>query len=373
MSKKIKVPAAIGVAAVWFGGHAGGGFATGNQENNFFVQYGWTSAWVPLIAMGLLGIAFYYGIEFARANKTYDYKSFVNKLYAPYEKIFANLFDILYLYTVVVATGGAIAGAASLIQQSIGVPYGLAVILTGAILLVFTVFGAGLVRDASTGMSVFLVGSLLIITILGIRLGADNLSLVLATKPTTAGFGKILLNGLLYASFQSMLIGPMVSVADTLQTKKEAIGSAAVGIIVNGVILLLICLTLLGFYPGIIKETLPVYAITGKLGQSWLFVLYSLILFFALISTGVGFVFGGVKRFEETWAWGSLQARRIFLSMVFLVISAGVSLFGLSAIVSKGYGSLGYICIFLNLIPLLFVAPYKIKLAKQAKASDPAV
>ena len=31
----------IEVAAVWFGTHAGGGFATGNQTKNFFVVGGW--------------------------------------------------------------------------------------------------------------------------------------------------------------------------------------------------------------------------------------------------------------------------------------------------------------------------------------------
>jgi len=29
---RIALPAAVGVAAVWFGSHAGGGFATGRQE-----------------------------------------------------------------------------------------------------------------------------------------------------------------------------------------------------------------------------------------------------------------------------------------------------------------------------------------------------
>ena len=33
----------IEVAAVWFGTHAGGGFATGNQTKNFFVVGGKTA------------------------------------------------------------------------------------------------------------------------------------------------------------------------------------------------------------------------------------------------------------------------------------------------------------------------------------------
>ena len=35
--------AAFSVGAVLFSAHAGGGFATGNQVVNYFVQYGWTT------------------------------------------------------------------------------------------------------------------------------------------------------------------------------------------------------------------------------------------------------------------------------------------------------------------------------------------
>lgn len=31
----------FGVVSVWFGAHAGGGFASGSQTMNFFVKYGW--------------------------------------------------------------------------------------------------------------------------------------------------------------------------------------------------------------------------------------------------------------------------------------------------------------------------------------------
>ena len=32
---------AFSVASVWFGTHVGGGFATGNQAIQYYVQYGW--------------------------------------------------------------------------------------------------------------------------------------------------------------------------------------------------------------------------------------------------------------------------------------------------------------------------------------------
>jgi uncharacterized membrane protein YkvI len=370
--KMIALPAAIGVAAVWFGSHAGGGFATGRQEVEFFVQFGWHSIWIGMLSMLIMGTAIFFGLELARTHKTYDYKSFFKKLYAPYEIVFANLWDLLYLYATLLGAAVAIAGASDLIHQSLHIPYGIAVILIGSILLLFTIFGAGLVRNASAAMSAFIIGALLIVTILGIKLGAANLGNVIKQKATTAGFDKILWKALLYGAFQSVLIAPIVSVSETLKTRKHTFQAAFYGFFINGSMLTLVCIMLLSFYPTVIKENLPVYFVTNQMGHQWLFVLYSLILFFALISTGVGLIFGVVKRFETTWTketaiFKNVRIKRITICITCLLISAGISLFGLTAIVAKGYGSLGLFALFLNIIPLLIIAPIKIRKARAAK------
>ena len=370
--KKVVLPAAIGVAAVWFGSHAGAGFATGRQEVEFFVRFGWHSLWIGMLAMLILGTAIFFGMELARLNKTHDYKSFFKKLYAPYDMVFANLWDLLYLYGTLLGAAVAIAGASDLLRQALHIPYGIAVIIIGGTLLLFTIFGAGLVRSASTVMAAFIVGSLIIVTFLGIKMGTGNLGLVVSQKITTAGFGKIFWMALLYGSFQSILIAPIVSVSEPLRTRKSSFMAAFYGFLVNGAMLTLVCIMLLSFYPAIIKENLPVYFVATQLGHKWLLVLYSLILFFALISTGVGLIFGVVKRFEASWTkenriFKTVRIKRITICTTCLLISAGISLFGLTAIVAKGYGSLGYAALFLNIIPLLIIAPIKIRKARKEK------
>lgn len=372
MKKKVILPAAAGVAAVWFGSHAGGGFATGRQEVNFFVQFGWHSVWIGMLSMLIMGTAVFFGLELARVHNVHDYKGLFKKLYAPLDIVFANLWDLLFLYATLLGVAVAIAGASDLLRQALHIPYGIAVVLIGSILLVFTIFGAGLVRSASAVMSAFIIGSLLIVTILGIRMGTANLGKVVSENTTTAGFGKILWMALLYGAFQSVLIAPIVSVSDTLKTRKSNFLAALFGFLVNGTVLTLVCIMLLSFFPAVNKEILPVYFVTGQLGQPWLFVLYSLILFFALISTGVGLIFAVVKRFETVWTkeagiFKGLRIKRIFICLVCLSVSAGISLFGLTAIVAKGYGSLGLIAVFLNIIPLLVIAPIKIRKARAAR------
>jgi uncharacterized membrane protein YkvI len=323
-----------------------------------------------MLSMLILGVAVYFGLELSRTYKTYDYKSFFKKLFEPYDKIFVNLWDAFYIYAAVLAIAVAIAGSSGLICQLFRIPYGIAVISIGLVLLIFTIFGSGLVRNASTFMSIFIIIALFIVSILGIKSGLNNLGRVVCEQTTSAGFGKIFWMAFLYGSFQSVLIAPIISVSERLQTRNDAFQAALYGFLVNGTMLLLVCITLLGFFPAVVKEDLPVYFVANRLGHSWLFILYSSVLFFALISTGVGMMYGVVKRFEVTWNQGSgifkkVVTRRMAICLTFLLLSAGISLFGLTAIVAKGYGSLGIIAIVLNIIPLLLIAPIKISRANR--------
>ena len=47
-TKKASFATLFSVASVWFGSHAGGGFATGNQATQYYVQYGW---FAPIFAV----------------------------------------------------------------------------------------------------------------------------------------------------------------------------------------------------------------------------------------------------------------------------------------------------------------------------------
>ncbi len=373
--KKILLPSAFGVAAVWFGSHAGAGFATGRQEVNFFVQFGWNSIWIGLFSMSIMAIVLYLGMDLARIYKVNDYKNFFNKFYHPYQKIFANLWDILYIYATLLGASVAIAGAADLIDRPLNIPYPLAVVLISAILLIFTIFGSGLVRKASVFMSLFIIISLLIITFLGIRSGAGNLENIVSRKITTAGIGHIFWMALLYGAFQSVIIAPVISVSENLKTRKSCFQAAFFGFLLNGVMLVLVCIMLLGFFPEINKESLPVYFVTTKLNIPSLYFLYSFILFFALISTGVNLIFGVVKRFEVSWKNGSgifqiVKIKRAAVSIMIIAFATGISMFGLTAIVAKGYGSLGFFAIFLNIIPILILAPLKIRRARKLKTQS---
>lgn len=356
----------LSMGAVWFATHCGGGFATGNQEVNFYVKFGWYSVFLPIIAMILLGWGHRNALVLAKDHKAYNYKAYANVLYHPYEKQFGIIFEFGNLMLIACAVSTAIAGAGSLLQSTMGLNYGIGITSVGFITLLLTIFGGGLIIKALNFKTYFLIPTLGLLAYLGIEAGALQWQNFIATRETFGtGFGEAVWLMLIYVGFQSFTAMPMLSAAQNIKTTKECNWFMFFGTLFNGVFLLLVCLMLLGFAPGSVKQTLPVYYVTTHLGIDWLKVLYSLILFVALLGSGVALTFAAVARFESVikpeGMFESLRVRRIFVSFVTIAICTGISIFGLTNIVVKGYGSVGYIGLFFVLIPEIVVGTIKIR------------
>jgi uncharacterized membrane protein YkvI len=375
-AKSAGMATAFGMAAVWFGTHCGGGFATGNQEVNFYVKYGWYAIPLGLVAMLLLGYIHRNALIFAKDNHTYDYKSYANALFYPYEKIFSPIFELGYIMLILCGVSAAIAGASALFSSIVGIPYGLSIVIIGSILLVMTIFGAQLIINASRYMTYFLIVAVGSVTILGISAGWVNFSQIISTQETFGmSFSAAAWKALVYVGFQAFTVLPIISCAQNVKTTEECNQFFGIGFTINAIMLLLVCTMLLGFTPDVLQETLPVHFVATNLGYSWMQILYSVILFFALISTGVTFVFSSVARFEKLWSSGtgifeSLRARRIAISVITMAICTSISIFGLTNIVVKGYGSVGYLGIAIVIIPGIFVAGHKNKKAAQQREID---
>lgn len=359
------------VAAVWFGAHVGGGFATGSQEVNFFVRYGWMTLFLPIISVLFLGLSYRESLIMARNHKTYNYRSWAVKMYEPYDKVFATLFELCYLVIVLLGTGGTIAGSAALMQEW-GLPYGAGVILTGAMYYILTIFGASLIRKASSFLTVIIFVVLTILCITGITANFDNLVNIVSTRYQPVPIGKSLYMALKYAGFQSVVIAIILSASDTLKSDRDINWTIIWGVLMNGAMLMMACLMLMAWMPEVQEETLPVLYICKALNKPWLYIAYSVVLFAAFVTTGISCIFGAVARFENTFQTPKeITKRRGIISLLAMILSMGVSLFGLTKIVQIGYGYLGVVGIFAVIIPCIVVGRIKnVKFAKQNKNVD---
>ncbi|MCD8008433.1 MAG: hypothetical protein LUF68_05805, partial [Clostridiales bacterium] len=90
---KSRMPLAMGIAFVAFTTQFGGGFASGAQIKQYFINYGIWCLILPVLSQGLYALFFWYGMRYAYKHKTYDYRSFSDSLYGKTRPVMSNLFE----------------------------------------------------------------------------------------------------------------------------------------------------------------------------------------------------------------------------------------------------------------------------------------
>ena len=162
-----RMAAVFSVAAVLFSWHAGGGFATGNQANQYFLVSGKLGLVSALLALLLLTMTVRQAIVMYNSRGLGSYKELLETLYHPLDKL-ELVFEIYYYIMVLMCVSSCIAGAATLLGDALGVSYGLGIVLIGALLLVLSMFGAGVLRKVSSVLSLLILICAVLIFIVGI-------------------------------------------------------------------------------------------------------------------------------------------------------------------------------------------------------------
>ena len=355
---------ALGLSGTWFGLHCGAGFCTGAQVVLYYSQYGAWALLTPIIAGFFMALYAYHLWNFSRVFKTYTYRETYNKLFEPYDKIFATIHEICYFIILVMAMSGVLSGAASLFQELFGVNYVLGSLLISLIIFLLTIFGAKFLFRAASVLSIILIASLLVVNFTGIIKAGGRIAEVITNWETSVPFTKALWPAFVYAMFQSAVMCGTVSVADGLKTEKDARAAGILGFVLNGGIMWIVAIMLLGFYPGVVGQTLPILGvIQNDLNSPILMLPYNTALFLAFVTTGISLVFSIVARFER---YGEniipkIETRRKVLSIIVIAVCFAISLFGLLAIIGKGYSAIGYVAIPFIYLPTIIIGPMKIK------------
>jgi uncharacterized membrane protein YkvI len=362
MSKKSVISAALAVAFVWFTTHFGGGFASGRQVVEFYVNYGWYAIFTPIIAVTLMAIVYYYAWEFTVIHKTYDYRNWANQFYKPFEKVLAPVYEIIFNLILLTATAVAFATGGATIQETLGTPYIVNTIVIAVFIFFLTIYGADVIRKASSLMAVFIIAGLVIIYGSNIIARLPQIIEVIKSAPSPHGFGTALWKAIVYAGFQVTLIGAFIAVSDVLKDRKEAMKATIYGFIINCGLLLLASAVLISFYPKILQEKVPVlYVIRNGVGSGWMEFIISLLILLGVVSTGVNLIYGGAKRIMMLWPGDSKQqhTRNIIASGIYVIITWAIALFGLIPLIAKGYGYIGYVSIFAIIIPVVYFGLFK--------------
>lgn len=369
MKKKlVSMSPAMSIAFVLFASHAGGGFATGNQANTYFVKLGWTGILSAIIAMVLLTWTLKEVIVMYNSRGLKSYKELFETLYHPFDKL-EVVFEGFYYIMVVMVIASTISGSAAALKEFFNFNYGMSVLGVSFLTLMLAIFGEKLVRNVGTLLGLVILVTSVLIYLVGSFKG--DLVGVLTSDFEKTGFlnlDKALFNGFIYAGFQCVQIPSMISCSGLLNNEREVSKSMRISCLINSLALGLSVVMLLVWQDHYTSlsggDLIPTLTSTKAMGYKWMSAFYVISLVLCLLSSGVSIIFGFVSRFENAKALRrveSLEARRFGLALGILVLSMALSMAGLTNIIKYGYGYCGYIAILFIVLPFITVGAYKNK------------
>lgn len=357
------------VAFVWFATHFGGGFASGRQLVDFYVKYGWYALFTPILSVGIIALVLWCAWQFAVRHGAYDYHSWSVRYFESLgflEPVFSMLIEAMYLIILLLATGVAFATGGTVLNHMLPhVPYHAGTVGLALLILSLTIWGSGTVRRAATVMSLLIIAGMLIIYSANLVVNFPQLLQVVREMPSAnGGFWAALWQSVKYAALQCSLVGAYTAVADGLRTSREVNRTTALGFCVNAGMLTLASVGALLHYPVILTEKAPITYITQHGGGGALGVmLVSGIILLAVVSTGVGLIYGSARRITTWWSkrTGAPASRRVDIaaSAVYVVASWCVASYGLIPLIAKGYAWVGMMSAPLIVAPILLVALWR--------------
>lgn len=379
---KYLTPISIGVATVWFSTHCGAGFASGTQELQYFVNHGWFGVFMPIITFAIIAFTYYIGLETARQTDKWGYDQWSKEAFGKSGSILSVAMDFSIILTTIAATAATIATGGLLGNQYFHLPIIVGSLAMFVIVTLLVIFGESVVRKNAMIMTAAILIIVSIILVAGLVKFAPQIGKLMsegyvnphASKWSVTGTseevrGNIfnsLLWALTYAGFQLSAIGGIVSSFKGGQTREEAKGAMILGAVINIIMLVGICLLIFSGMPDIYTDqaarTLPTVYIVNQLDIKILAVLYPLLLFLALITTAVGFIFGMINRIDPYVMKNTDKPilKKAIISIVCLAVCYAVSTFGLMNIVKVAYKYLGIFNWVFIILPLWFIGFKKI-------------
>lgn len=374
---KNKMPLVMGIAFVAFTTQFGGGFASGAQIYQYFINYGIWCLILPVVSQGLYALFFWYGMRYSYKHQLYDYRTFSDKLYGKTRPVMSNLYEICYLIMIGTASAAAFATGASTLQTLFGLDYWLCTVIVAAFIFVIALFGTSVVRKCASTLSVLILIGLVLVLVPNIVAQWGNITASIARMSAgemavlsseTGAFGPALWSAVLYFFFQlasvSVMYQHMEPVTDPKQINKAAIWMFICNF--GAMELSIVGLLAIAYVADLATASVPMLVLVQNgVGASILTPIISLLIILGAISTAVNMISGIVTRCvnaverrmdsEEKKAKGHLGRNAVFTA-IFTFLAFAIAQFGLMAVVKKGYAYLGYAAMITLFVPFLIHA-----------------
>jgi uncharacterized membrane protein YkvI len=331
----------------------GGGYATGREVAEFFLPNGpWGGVYAILLATALFSAGCILAFLFARAARSYDYKLFFAALLGPGWVVW----EIVYILFVVLilAVYGAAAGAIG--AAALGWPAiaGTAALMVGIAL--FTTYGNRAVERLFEWAAILLYGVYALFFVFAFTAFGDRIADGFAAA-SAAGGGDWALNGATYFSYNILGAIVVLPVLRHLTSARDAVIAGAVCGPLTMLPALLFFVATIAFYPAIMTAELPSDVLLAAMNRPWFRALFQLMVFSALLQSGVSAVHAFNERVDGAWRRGRGEpiGPRARLGISLSLLAGCMFLadrFGLVALIGSGYRFFAYVLLVVLVLPL---------------------
>jgi uncharacterized membrane protein YkvI len=372
----------IALAALMFSVYVGPGFASGTLTVAYFLTKGSIGVFTGPIILGVLTFLWcLVTFEFSRVYRPANYReqsdmTYRNPVLRWFLGLYADLITNLGLFLLIAVM---VNGAANLLQSVLGIPLLAGTILFAVCVLIITMRGIKLVVKASSVLTVFIIAVIVYLAVIGIVPVWDNISAFAGghIQPAEFGFSPVMAWVIILGFTTSWVCGrPAVVPAclDGLRGRSDVVVASAVTALFLTLGNLVFTMVLSAGMPQVTKEPIPVlYMLENVLRVSSVSrILYFIIALAAMLSTGIGMIYGTEVRFHNSFKKLVRVKNDVLVRLIFNVILISlcmiVSRFGIIAIINKGYVLLTTLAGPLMFYLLFFAIPWRMIRDKKNKA-----
>ena len=333
----------------------GGGYATGRELAEFFAPAGpFGGIAGMLLAMVIWSLVAAITFALAQMWQTGDYQSFFKRLLGPGWL----LFELAYLLFVVLilAVFGAAAGAIGV--ATFGWPEPVGALLLATAILATTALGEDSVEQLFKYASILIYGVYILFVVLALSSFGDRIGEAFRQSPPPGGGWAM--GGITYAAYNIVGAVMILPVLRHLTRRRDAL---VAGVIAGPLAMLpaiLFFTAMMGFYPAIADAALPSDVLLKAMGVPGFPLLFQLMIFVALLESGIGAVHAINERIENARAARGLAAHglrgRLLTGGALLAGCMFVaSRIGLVDLIAGGYRLLAVLFLIVYVLPLLTI------------------
>jgi uncharacterized membrane protein YkvI len=340
----------------------GGGYATGRELVEFFMPAGPAGGLLGmLVTMAVFSAVLAASFELVRLTRSYDYKSFFQQLLGRGWVLFEAAYVLLLV--VVMAVLGAAAGEIG--RNTLGLPPIAGTLALMATIGALLVQGHALVEKSTATIAIALYVAYVVLIAWTLTAFGDRVAASFAA-PVGEGW---LRGGVTYAGYN---LAASVSVFFCVRhalTRRDALVAGALAGPIAMLPGALLFTALMAFYPDIGAASVPSSVLLARLGAPWFEGAFQLVVFAALVSTGVPLLHAINERVAQALASRGRpmppMARPALALAVMSVSIFAATAVGLVGLIARGYGALTWAFIALLVIPVLTIGVWKINRISQ--------